>query len=584
MPGPQTKQPKGPEGADVFMRALRDPGRNLKQKYKGRPFQLAARFGLKFPDKPAVVMDRLGIYDEEYFGPIEPGLKELIEDVCNGDVEDAVIVGPRGGGKSQGVSFIEFYLWMIEDFDALNFGGSETQATNVYNYLTQYIESDPFWESLILGETKISETETVEKAWIKVLTASSKQVRSPHAGGKRIVHGVKIDRGGLLVIDEEAEADPDLVATVLPTVNTARPSVTVRSSTFHNAEGSFAEVVDNHVEMGYKLYKFDIFDMCEGCECTGGAKDCQSEEQCFREDHYEEYVDPDTNKLEKRLLHKAYCGGRAKYADGHIPMTEIVKNWKRWKRNHSKFEVELMGSRPGSAGFVIKDRTKLISNMTLDSAQSIYLPGWPVSIDVDWGSVAAGISVWQEQPGDKHALLHADLVEEAGLTEICGRVVAYWNTYPEAVEVACDIGGGGNYLNPFLRDEHHLPVRDVNFAEEKEAGAAAWNIYSEAAKLIIPSEHEEWWGQVKKWKRKNGRINKGNDHLCDSTLCYFAKFIDRLGLVSVRVLPRTFRSTPSTAQDMAERAAQAATAGSNGNGSGTGRAPLARGLSSRRRH
>ena len=575
------RQPAGPESPNIFLDTLRDPGRNLKKKYKGRPFELAERFDLKFPEKPAVVMQRLGVYDEEYFGPITPGLRELVEDVCGLEIEDAVIIGPRGGGKSKGVSFIEFYLWMIEDFDALNFGGSETQALNVYSYLTDYIDSDPYWQSLIKGETKISETETVDKAWIKVLTASPKQVRSPHAGGRKRVNGRIVKRGGLLVIDEEAEADPDLVATVLPTVNTALPSVTVRSSTFHNAEGSFAEVVDNHVTMGYKLYQFDVFDMCAGCDCTGGARDCQHEESCFREDHHEEYTDPDTGQPAKRLLHKAYCGGRAKYAAGHIPMAEITKSFRRWKRNHGKFEVEMMGSRPGSAGFVIKDRIKLAQNKREESADSFYLPGSPVSIDVDWGAVAAGLCVWQEQPMDRHVLLHADLVEEAGVSEIVGRIIAYWNRYiNEVVEVACDKGGGGNYLNPLLEEEHRLPVREVDFAQEKEAGAAALNIYSEAGKLVIPAEHEDWWDQAKGWKRKNGRIDKGNDHLMDASLCYFAKFIDRLGLTTIRVLPRSFRSNPSGSQMLAEDRARAMAAVGGGS---QGRVAMARGLSSKRR-
>lgn len=565
-----------PQGTDSFLSAVRNPGRALKAKYKGRPFELAERFDLHFPEKPAIVMQRLGIYDEEYFGPVTPGLRELIEDVCLLHVEDAVIIGPRGGGKSKGVSFIEFYLWMIEDYDCLNFGGSEMQATNVYNYLTDYLDSEPYWMTLVKGETKISETETVEKAWIKVMAASPKQVRSPHAGGKKRVNGIMQTRGGLLVIDEEAEADPELVAVVLPTVDTAMPSVTVRSSTFHNAEGSFAEVVDNHVTMGYKLYQFDIFDMCSGCDCTGGARDCQHEEVCFREDHYETFLDPDTGKPEERLLHKAYCGGRAKYASGHIPMPEIGKMWRRWKRNHNKFEVEAMGSRPGSSGFVIKDRTKLSANKVEENAESFYMPGSPLTICVDWGTVAAGLECWQELPGDRHLLLHADLVEEAGLSEMIGRIVGYWNAYIDSVvEIAADIGGGGNYNNPLLRDEYGLGTRDVNFAEEKEAGAAALNIYSEAGKLIIPGEHEDWWEQAGKWKRKNGRIVKGNDHLMDATLCYFAKFIDRLGLTNVRVLPRSFRSSPSSEQQEAEVRAMATSTGASAH---VGRAPLARTL------
>src|SRR5690606_7474987 len=106
-------------------------------------------------------------------------------------------------------------------------------------------------------------------------------------------------------------------------------------STFHNAVGSFADLIDDHESMGYTLYHWDIFDVCEGCECTGDS--CESEELCFREDHWENFVDPMTGESGRRLLHRAYCGGRAKYAQGWIPMEEVVTLWKRMKRNHNKW-------------------------------------------------------------------------------------------------------------------------------------------------------------------------------------------------------------------------------------------------------
>ncbi len=121
--------------ASNFLSALRDTARNLKEKYKGKPIELALHFGIKLPRKPVLVMIELGVITEEEaikrFGTIEPGIRELVEDVCTLRVRNAVAVANRGGGKSKGVSFIEFYLWMILDFDALNLGGSELQAAGV---------------------------------------------------------------------------------------------------------------------------------------------------------------------------------------------------------------------------------------------------------------------------------------------------------------------------------------------------------------------------------------------------------------------------------------------------------------------
>jgi hypothetical protein len=513
-------------------------GRDLRKRYKGKPLDLAEKFNIRLPRKPEQVMKERGLYDEAESGPIEPGIRDLVEDICSGEVTDAVVVGPRGGGKSMGVAFIEFYLWEIELYDALNLGGSEIQADAVYRYLTGFLETSDYWMQTLKGEPMVSYTETVEGAWVRVLTASTKSVRSPHAGG------IKKDgrkAGGILVIDEEAEAAPEIVEPAMGMVDTALPSVSVRSSTFHNLEGSFADLVDNHVEMGYKMYRWDIFDVCQRCECVS---ECESEEPCFREDHVEDYMDPDTGVMEKKLVHKAYCGGKARFADGWIPVEEIHKMWRRWKRSHARFEVEAMGSRPTTSGHVIKDLTKYAQCQVNTQPETLYVPGSPITICVDWGTVAAAITVWQELMFDHHLLLHADSLEESGQEQIFGTILGYVNMYQnEFKAIRADIGGGGNYLNKTLRETYRLNCEDVAFAEVKESGAAAFNMYSEAGKLILPSHFTDFHGQVRKWRRKNGRIQKGNDHFCDSAVCYFSQFIERLGVSHIRVPPRSFSSS-----------------------------------------
>ncbi len=532
------------ESPTRFRSAVRESGQSLKDKYRTDIWGLAERLHLKFPVKPVIVMQELGVYDPDKHGPIEPGIREWVQAVLLDDERSTVVVANRGGGKSLGVSFIEFVLSFIYDFDALNLGGSELQADQVYQYLRQYVDSDPEWKKLIDGEQQRERTTLVEGNWIRVLAASSKSVRSPHAGGIRNVRGKTVYRGGVLVIDEEAECEPDIVESALPTINTARPSVSIRCSTFQNAVGTFADVVDNHEEMGYKLFRWDIFDVAERCACVG---ECQSSEVCFREDHTEPYIDPDTNEQKERLVHRAYCAGRAMYADGWIPMEEIEVLWKRMKRNHAKWEVEAMGSRPTTSGFVIRDHTKYAANKVPETGEELYLPGSPITVVVDWGTVAAGLEAWQQQytrEGIKHALVYCSQLEEAGLEQILGAIAAVVTHWPrDVVEARCDIGGGGNYLNPFLRQNYRIEVTDVNFNTDKEAAVAAWNILNEGNNLLIPTEYEDFHSQVKRWRRRpNGTILKGNDHLCDAAICYFSKFIDELGTTNVRISPVAFNS------------------------------------------
>lgn len=570
-----------PELQDLnsYSQALRSRKTDLRTKYKEDPLALAKVMGLRLPEKPAVLMKEAGLYDPDKHGEIVPGLRDLIEDVCSGAIRSAAVIGPRGGGKSFGVSFIEFYLVFVLDYDALNLGGSELQADQVYQYILGYISSNEYWEGLVKGDTTQSKTTTTKNAWIRVLTASQKSVRSPHAGGTKSDGRLA---GGVLVIDEEAEADADIVAAALPTINTARPSVNVRSSTFHNVEGSFADLIDDHEEMGYKLYRWDIFDVCEPCECPLAGV-CESTEACFRDDHVDKYIDPDTGQEVERLVHRAYCGGRGQFGAGWIPMEEIVTLWRRMKRNHATWEVEAMGQRPSTSGHVIRDHQAWAENKTTATGESLYIPGYPVTICVDWGTANAGIEAWQEQMGDTHKLIHCEQVEGAGQTDIFNVILGLWRHFgQDASEVAADIGGGGNYLNPKLAKEYGIPVRDVNFNEEKEVAVAAWNIYNEANTITLPVEFEQFHSQAKNWKRKNGRIQKGNDHLMDAALCYFSKFVDRLDLKKARIVGVSTSSAISTPRSERSRAT-AGYAEAGRSGRAPIRAPMARTINRKRR-
>lgn len=551
------------QGVESYLSAIRDTGQSLRRKFKGDPEALAKRLGLLLPEKPLQVMKQLGLYDPVKHGPIEPGLRELVLDVCLGEVESALAVAGRGTGKSQGVSFIEFYLVFIEMFDALNLGGSELQADQVYQYLLSYIDSDPYWLNLVKGEPMRERTYTVDDAWIRVLTASGKSVRSPHAGGYK--SKTKRWAGGILVIDEEAEAERDIVESALPTINTAKPSVNVRSSTFHNVVGSFADLVENHEQMGYKKYVWNLIDVCTGCSC--GPDACESEEKCFREDHIETYVDPDTGIEVEKLLHRAYCGGLARYARGWVEMDEIIKMWRRMNRNHSRFEVEGMGWRPTTSGYVIRDQQNFNNNTVDLTGKQLYLPGCPVTIVVDWGVVAAGFEVWQLHLNGKHVLIECEELAENTPTQMESRIVSTYKKYiKDDPEVAADIGGGGNYMNARLEEVHGIPVRGVNFNEEKEAAVAVWNIFNEGQMCMYPKEFPDFLRQAKKWKRKNGKIAKGDDHLCDAAVCYFAKYIDDLGVQRVRVAPQTFSSATQVPDYGGQR--------QSSDPSNTGRAPV----------
>src|SRR5205085_4119737 len=125
-------------------------------------------------------------------------------------------------------------------------------------------------------------------------------------------------------------------------------------------------------------------------------------------------------------------GGRAMYASGWVPVVEIEKIWQRCNRNHIFFEIEQMGSRPSSYGYVVRDKLKYAVNRVEEPPHSFYVPAAPVSICVDWGTNAAGIVVWQALWFDtmvKHLLLEAEQIEGSGILDITSKIQEFVNKY-----------------------------------------------------------------------------------------------------------------------------------------------------------
>jgi len=344
----------------------------------------------------------------------------------------------------------------VNTHNCLNMGGSEQQAFAVYRYLQRFIKSHPFWRDWY-PTIQLQNTESKVGAWIKVLTASQKSIRSPHAGGIRPdlesglsqeqiqqmdageleeyldTHDIPTrDVGGILVFDEEAEAEREIVMGVLPTVNTARPSVILRLSTFHRTDGTYGELIDHVDEMGYQEYSWDIFDVAEKCEykcseCPGGPD--------FSQDIFHITVDETTGKEEVVMKHPAYCAkqrvdgtweGKAHYSSGWVPMEEIFQAWRESNHDCDYFEVEFMGWKPSQAGKVFKDRKRLEESWV----PTQYIPGHPCTITIDWGLKGeCAVEVWQEQPAGVKALLECEVFTQTRDTYIYEVVKGFGRKY-----------------------------------------------------------------------------------------------------------------------------------------------------------
>lgn len=498
---------------------------------------------------------------------------------------------------------IEFILWVFRDFDVVNMGGSEMQAANVYDYLrgfmAQFDRGVREWNmtgkapSVTLLKETMQRTvrkvdplnlhtptligedgETYEftgvplakdsQAFVAVLAASAKQVRGPHAGSER--------RGGLLVVDEEGEVEGSLYNAAKYTVNTARPSIILRTSTYHNAVGTFAEDFENPEIKGFERHRFSLFDVAKVCPYAvttpddwarlerGEARapgdedksvidlpvlqpDCKNcpEPQYFRDVRF--VRDARTNEL--RPLSQAWCGGAAAYAEnGWIDWPEILQLF-RERPNDEDFEVELLGLRPTSLGYVITDRDS-IGRAIYPDAECQHLP--PVRRD------SRGRAVGRNE-GAGECIITIDW----GLSGTCA-VMCMQNRYdlnpPYGVRVLIDIADLGHMgdtlvydhcddlrrrfeVNEVWADSSHpyqnknlaergYDVHIVYFAKYKEHGVGSINMHLAHDAFRFPEDAGRTLvKQLRGWRRdKNGQIVKKDDHFPDSLLCGALRYLD----------------------------------------------------------
>lgn len=416
----------------------------------------------------------------------------IIDCAKNKKIGRIIIKAPRGGGKSRVLASIELVLWYVYDFDIVNLGGSFVQASKVYQYLSEAFYSDlikPCLQKSIRVET--TKKKEFGRGKIYVLAATEKQTRSPHVGGQT--------RGGALFIDEECEAEEDIVKSAIPIVDTANPSVIVRSSTFHTAFGSYQKCWDNAATMGYKQLTWDCFDVSQLCK-----DDCQN------------VMDRATGKVGPCIV-LDYCKGKSHQSEGWIPIEEIRQA--RREMSAEEFEIEMMGSRPSSASLVYSP-SRLLECI---KPQVFKLDGrGSASVGVDWGYGETAITLMQEQYSEEKKkwvkrILDAQAFNQAKEEEIYNVLEVISKSW----SIPLYLDSSHVFQNQAL-EGRGATIYPVNFAMMKDYGINNVKKMMEDGLLEIPEEFTYFIDQLKNYRRnKNtGKPLKLDDHGADSLLSF----------------------------------------------------------------
>jgi hypothetical protein len=403
-------------------------------------------------------------------------------------------------------------------------GGSLVQAEIVYGYFTDYCDIDASVKTSVAGEITMTETEAIEGHTFSCVTASPKQVRGKHPDA--------------LLSDETCETSDELIDSALPMVNDSAHPLVIMASTFHKIYGRFAEIWDNAEEKGYLRIQWDIFDVALPFPAdywkNGKTKDGKNVR--------------DIAGVEKL---RAYAKGRTGDPNGWITIEAIVQAW-REKPTENWFEVEYLGTRPSSAGLVLKpedvDRARYDS---MTDARYNYVQGATCVLGIDWGfSTMTAVVELMRHKDQVVAMLDNKNYHQTSSEEIITEVVAKVKAHGIRFIYADSAGKFENVALQNALQKANLPCKviEVVFSKEKEGMLGNLRAHFEQGKAKLPQKFIDAFYQLKNSRYQVGTDKpvKKNDHIPDAFMCALQHFI--LGQFT-RALPITVQPPKNDGSD-----------------------------------
>jgi hypothetical protein len=457
---------------------------NLKILYKEKPITMHEIFPSQEPMQwPKVIRDAYAkIWSEKY--------------------SRVIIKAPRGGGKSKLLGTIGFDLWYLRNRKVVNMGGSAVQAQIVYRYFTDYCAIHSSVAMQIEGKPNASKTTSVGGHYFSSVAASPKQIRGPHPD--------------VLISDETCESDDELIHAALPMIDTSDNPLVIMASTFHKIFGIFQETWDNADERGYLRIEWDVFDIVK----------------TFSPDFWKR---PDIAEISGIGQLMKHARGRTGDPQGWIPIENVIQAWKE-KPTEDWFEIEYLGSRPSSAGLVLKpediDRAVFDSELQNDFK---YIQGSTVIIGIDWGfSSMTAVTEFMRHRDDAVIMLDNKNYSQTPSEKIIEDVVAKVKARGIRFVYADSAGKFENIALQNALNKSNTPCKviEVVFGTEKEAMLGNLRAHFEQGKIKIPKKFKEAYWQYKRYRYQDGTDKpvKKDDHIPDSTMCALQHF--QLGKLS----------------------------------------------------
>lgn len=424
-------------------------------------------------------------------------IRQAYANIWSGKYTRVIIKAPRGGGKSKLLGTLGFDLWFLRDRKVVNMGGSAVQSQIVYRYFTAYCNIHSSVKAYIQGKPNASKTTSTTGQEFSSVTASSKQIRGPHPD--------------VLISDETCESDDELIHAALPMIDTSENPLIIMASTFHKIYGIFQETWDNAQERGYFRIEWDIFDIT-------------------KEFHPDFWKRPDIAQISGIQKLVRHANGRTGDPNGWIPIENIIQAWKE-KPTENWFEVEYLGSRPSSAGLVLKpeDIEKAIFDNNTNQKFN-YIKGSTVVIGIDWGfSSMTSVVELMSYKDQTVVMLNNENFQQVSSEDIIKSTIRKIKARGIKYIYADSAGKFENEAlrNAIAKENIRCSIVEVVFSKEKDGMLGNLRAHFEQGKIKIPSSLKDAYWQFKRYRYQDGTDKpvKKDDHIPDATMCALQHFI-----------------------------------------------------------
>ncbi len=279
-------------------------------------------------------------------------------------VKDAIVIGPRNGGKTLISATLEF-LWfgLRAVVETCHCAAILLQSQRAYGYIYSWAIRNK--EALEISKITRSETVRNKGGKIEVITGTAASVNGPHP------HKAIIDEFELMDWDVFQEA------TSMPKSSDEVEAALILLTTRKYPSGNAQKMIDESAQTGIRVWKWCIFEVMGRCDCTG-------KDPCA--------CDPDKDKYKKfdregkEITWSSVCKGKGKRCGGYYKFSDVIRKF--LTLDWEKFKAQWLCDRPEKSDVVyaeFHEDLNVIDPLSTEEVNSLYKDGWLIGRGWDFG-------------------------------------------------------------------------------------------------------------------------------------------------------------------------------------------------------